>query len=91
MINPKLYLVRGIPGSGKSTYGARLGCYCINPNDQYSICGGEYNFDDDLIAPAHILSLALCNMIMIHKKDIAICEVFLTLESMIDYIKKALK
>lgn len=89
MNNPRLYIIRGIPGSGKTTYGNSLGCYCFNPNDQYSISGGIYEYDDCLSKPASILCLSLCNMIMIHKKDIAICEVFLHISDMYDYIKRA--
>jgi tRNA uridine 5-carbamoylmethylation protein Kti12 len=89
MIKPNFYIIRGLPGSGKTTYGNRLGCYCLNPNDQYSIVSGKYYFDDAFSKPAELLALSLCKMIMTHKKDIAVCEVFLLIEDMINYIKKA--
>jgi energy-coupling factor transporter ATP-binding protein EcfA2 len=48
-----LYIVRGIPGSGKSTFAKTLGGIHIEA-DQYFIDGeGNYNFDGSKIKLAH--------------------------------------
>jgi len=48
-----LYIVRGIPGSGKSTFAKTLGGIHIEA-DQYFVDGdGNYNFDGSKIKLAH--------------------------------------
>lgn len=39
-----LTLVRGMPGSGKSTYARSLGCFHVE-DDMFRICNGQYAFD----------------------------------------------
>ena len=39
-----LYLVRGLPGSGKSTYAKKIGCFHVEA-DMYHCRNGEYQFD----------------------------------------------
>ena len=47
-----LYLVRGIPGSGKSTFGKSLGGIHIEA-DQHFMIDGVYKFDGSQIKNAH--------------------------------------
>lgn len=57
MIN-KLYLIRGLPGSGKSTEAKRItdknsGLFKHLEADMYFMQGGKYNFDPSKLRYAH--------------------------------------
>ena len=51
----KLYLVRGLPGSGKSTFAEALvgSDFLVCEADKYFIVDGEYKFDGTKIKQAH--------------------------------------
>ena len=48
----KLFLVRGIPGSGKSTFAKELGSIHFE-TDNYFMVDGEYKFDGTKLKDAH--------------------------------------
>lgn len=48
----KLFLVRGIPGSGKSTFAKELDGIHFE-TDNYFMVDGEYNFDSSKLKEAH--------------------------------------
>lgn len=50
--NPTLFIVRGLPGSGKSTFAKSLGVPHIEA-DMYFIQDGKYLFDPTKMAQAH--------------------------------------
>ena len=41
---PICHIIRGLPGAGKSTRAARLGCLAISPQDMYATRAGVYRF-----------------------------------------------
>lgn len=47
-----LYLVRGLPGSGKSSFGARLAPQVFSADD-YFMVDGRYQFDPGKLSDAH--------------------------------------
>lgn len=52
MMNKILYIVRGLPGSGKSTFAKSLGGVHFEA-DQFFMVDGEYKFDGAKIKDAH--------------------------------------
>jgi len=48
-----LYLVRGLPGSGKSTFARALSVNCYSADDFFTR-DGVYDFDPRLIGNAHL-------------------------------------
>lgn len=64
-----LYIVRGLPGSGKSTYAKTL----VHPSahfeaDQYFMKGGKYVFDPSKLKDAHADCLARTRKAMVDGK-----------------------
>jgi predicted kinase len=51
----ELYLLRGLPGSGKSTFAKALVCddFLICEADKYFLTDGEYMFDGSKLRDAH--------------------------------------
>lgn len=49
----KLTLIRGLPGSGKSTYAKTLDCIHYEADQFFETEAGEYVYDIKLIAAAH--------------------------------------
>lgn len=47
-----LFIIRGLPGSGKTTLGNELNAYVIEA-DQYFMKDGEYKYNSELIGAAH--------------------------------------
>lgn len=47
-----LYIVRGTPGSGKTTYAKQLGCFHVEA-DMFFVRDGEYQWNPDDIKKAH--------------------------------------
>jgi predicted ABC-type ATPase len=72
---PILYLIRGLPGAGKTTYANTLGCIVIAPSDQMSRRGGQYNWirDNYMISKMHFREII--RRLMSLQIDIAITEI----------------
>ena len=54
-MNKKLYIVRGLPGSGKSTFAEALvgADFLVCEADKYFMVDGEYRFDGSKLKEAH--------------------------------------
>lgn len=50
-----LYIIRGLPGTGKSTLGRTLAPEASFAADDYFMVGGEYRFDPSKLGEAHRL------------------------------------
>ncbi len=75
---PRLYLIRGLPGSGKTTYANSLGCIVIAPSDYSSHRGGEYKWIRDNYMVSKISWRNIVEQIMTLQIDIAITELMPT-------------
>jgi predicted kinase len=49
----RLFLIRGLPGTGKSTLGRQLAPGANHAADDYFVVGNEYRFDPTKLAAAH--------------------------------------
>ncbi len=67
-----LILIRGLPGSGKSTIAQHLTQYVIDDDDFYTKDDGTYNFTCDMIEPCHAWMLSYCEYLMSTGGDISI-------------------
>ena len=83
-----LYLIRGIPGSGKSTYAKSLGCLVVEA-DMYSMRNGVYDYDHTRIGDAHAWSLEMAKMAMDRGMDVAVANTFVYYKFMDPYIQYA--
>jgi predicted kinase len=83
-----LYLIRGAPGSGKSTLGHRLG-HAISADDYMVDADGNYAFDPARLTEVHAKCLADARRILTKGADVAVCNVFQRLQHMGPYRKMA--
>jgi predicted kinase len=51
-VNMILYIIRGLPGSGKSTYAKKIGCFHVEA-DMYYLKDKKYDFDISKAQLAH--------------------------------------
>ena len=86
-----LVIIRGLPGSGKTTYAKQ--CF---PNhihleaDMFFVdANGNYNFNVNLIKNAHEWCINSSRIFMNHQKDIIISNTFTTLGEMRTYLDHA--
>jgi predicted kinase len=85
-----LFLLRGLPGSGKSTF-ASLICYTVLSADMYfEDSDGNYNFDGSKLKDAHRWCLSECEEdMMLETPAIAIANTFTQEWEMENYYKLA--
>jgi len=72
---PICHIIRGLPGAGKSTRAARLGCLVISPQDMYATRGGAYRFREGQDVEAIGWSTKVALLAMEASVDLAIAEV----------------
>ena len=83
-----LYLVRGIPGSGKSTYAKRLGCLVVEA-DMYQVRNGQYDYDHSRVGAAHDWCFNMAKMAMDNGFDVAVANTFAHYKFLDPYIQYA--
>lgn len=71
---PILYLIRGLPGAGKTTYANTLGCIVIAPSDYSSWRGGIYKWRRENYMINKLIWRDIVEKLMILQIDIAITE-----------------
>jgi tRNA uridine 5-carbamoylmethylation protein Kti12 len=82
-----IYLIRGLPGSGKSSYAKGLNCYHLEA-DMFLIRDGVYSFDYDRIGDAHNWCLdSFKNAVDMGVTDIVVSNTFIRRKDILPYIE----
>lgn len=84
----KLYIIRGVPGSGKSTFAKTLGVPYYEA-DMYFEHGGEYKFDKELLPRAHSWCFRKVRESMDKGVDVAVSNTFTRRWEMKRFIESA--
>ena len=71
-----LHLVRGCPGSGKSTFAKKTFQCCILENDQMQMVDGEYCWSPEGTKAAIALVRRIAEMILQNGADVCVCNTF---------------
>ena len=81
-----IYLIRGLPGSGKSTYAKQLNCLHLEA-DMFHMVNGEYKFDVSNLSKAHHwCSSTFLKSIEDGIDDIVVSNTFTTLKEIEPYM-----
>jgi hypothetical protein len=88
--NKDLILVRGLPGSGKSTIGGIISDTVHSADDYFIDDAGEYKFDGIRLREAHKYCEDMCRADMLNVRDkIVVCNTFTTEWEMESYYNMA--
>jgi predicted kinase len=85
---PIMTIVRGLPGSGKSTFAKSLGVFHLEA-DQFHMVDGKYDWKGYNIKSAHSFIKKLAGEIMNVGSDLVISNTFTQYWEFEDYIKLA--
>lgn len=72
----KLTIIRGLPGSGKTTYAKKSYNCLILENDMYHIRNGEYEWDKKNMETAILWCLGTCRDALCHGMDVVVSNTF---------------
>ena len=88
--NTALYLIRGVPGSGKTTFAEQI-CESVYSADDYftNAQSGEYNFDASKLHHAHMQCQHNVERHMESGESLAVANTFTTMKEMKPYYKLA--
>jgi len=88
--NPTLVLIRGLPGSGRSTVATALHeDICRFEADDFFMIDGEYNFDRRFLKDAHNWCRAQAAYYLFRDEDIAVSNTLSMFFEMVPYFKLA--
>lgn len=82
-----LTIIRGLPGSGKSTYARKLGVAHYEADQFFELDWGEYKFDAKLIKIAHEWCFANTVRALRNGHDVAVSNTFTQLWEMNRYLE----
>ena len=72
----RLFIVRGLPGSGKTTLGRELALGFCFAADDYFMVGTEYQFDANQLGAAHADCLARTRAALVAGTTVAVANTF---------------
>ncbi len=85
-----LTLIRGLPGSGKSTYAMKHFPETIHLEaDMFHIYENSYKYDITKVKSAHQLCQRICELVLHRGNDVVISNIFTTHEEMKPYLDMA--
>ena len=85
----KLTLIRGLPGSGKSTYAKNNFDCLILENDMYHVSGGKYGWTGKRQGEAVKWCFETCRAALMSGMDVVVCNTFTTHREMEKYVSLA--
>ena len=88
----RLILVRGVPGSGKSTFAAKVfpGAFHVE-NDMFHVKDGEYRFDFNKQKDAVSWCMDMCDTALRNGMDVVVSNTFTKRRYIMAYVKLAAK
>lgn len=86
-----LVLVRGLPGSGKSTYARNLKDFELYEADMFHIHRNVYKFESHNITNSHVWCLGMTMAALAKGKNVVISNTFTRLKELKPYIDIALQ
>lgn len=90
-MNKVIFLIRGLPGSGKTSIGATLNCTVVSADD-FFMSSGEYCFDAARLPEAHLYCRdATENILKSHANRVAVANTFTSRWEMEPYIELSKK
>ena len=72
----KLTLIRGLPGSGKSTFAKRNYSCLILENDMFHMHGGKYEWSKESMPDAISWCIDTCETALSNGMDVVVCNTF---------------
>ena len=88
-----LYLIRGVPGSGKTTLAKKVvewyDCICHLESDMYFERTGQYVFDREKLYAAHNWCQTTVQVLLNQGKRVVVSNTFTTYREMEPYVKYA--
>ena len=85
---PKLHIVRGLPGSGKSTVAKALGIFHVEA-DMFHMIDGEYQWTGARVKASHRWCAGQVNTAMKADMDVVVSNTFTQLWEFADYLEAA--
>jgi len=86
-----LYLIRGLPGAGKSTFANYICDKVVSADDYFTDSEGKYHFNEAQAHIAHRYCTKKTRTIMEHGQDVAVANVFVKGQDMRPYRKLAVE
>lgn len=82
----KLTILRGLPGSGKSTYAQRFPSTLLLEADMYFMRDGVYRYEGRRIKDAHTWCQSMCRLSLANNVDVMVANTFTTMKEIRPYL-----